>query len=377
MKKEDIKELEDKGFITIDGKGEMHLTEEGMKHSQELLKEDGGARQYLKQTMKYFDNNKPDKETVNKDEIADELDRVDNTKISIFERFGIPVVDDLRNYQLFCKILGDFEKEEVPKGLKTKRMKEGYKQVSSLFKTQYDLLSRAKYFEIPENVNLILANTKNEVSKVRFPYYFSFLDTSLIVYDRLYYSFLVTDFDSFYEKNKLEKDGKDRIHILTFYETEEGIGYDDFNLYKKENNKYRNKIREYMMNFVNFINNEDVKLMFREKTEKNQQRRVDRGRVPLPSFNKIYVVGYLKKYLDKLESQELGTRFSHRFWVRGHFRRFLDKKKYNKLYKQYEKGELRNVEGKKYSIEEGFLKIWVYPYIKGEGMLIDKKYKLK
>ncbi len=138
-----------------------------------------------------------------------------------------------------------------------------------------------------------------------------------------------------------------------------------------------NIIREYVLNFVDFVNNEEVKLMFRERTEKNTQRRIQKGRIPLPSFNKIYLVGYLAKYLNKLETQELGTRFTHRFWVRGHYRRFLDKKKYKKLYEQYKKGELKNFEGKKYNIEKGFLKIWVLPYIKGEGMLIEKRYKLE
>ena len=113
------------------------------------------------------------------------------------------------------------------------------------------------------------------------------------------------------------------------------------------------------------------------KNQVNTERRVSKGRYPLPSYNKIYVKGYLAKYLSQLESDELNTRFSHRFWVRGHFKRFWNKERYKRLYDSYEKGKLKNFEGKQYGVDEGVLRIWVYPYIKGEGLLIEKGYQLK
>ncbi len=372
---EDLQKMIKEGLVVIDSKGEMKITDKGLKQSADLLQNDRGAKEYMKQIAKHFGDSSI-KETVNIKDIADEIDMVDSIKLDIYERFGISINDDLKNYQLYCKLL-NINKDEDMDGLKTERLKKGYKQMASLFNTQYELLREAKYFEIPENINLLLSNTSNEIRKVRFPYYFTFLDTSLIVLDRTYYSFFITDFDSFEESTKKIKKDKERINIMTFYEGEDSMGYDNFNLYDKDKNKYRNKIREYMINFVDFVNSEDVKLMFRERTENNTQRRIQRGKIPIPSFNKIYVVGYLKKYLDKLESNELGTRFSHRFWVRGHFKRFLNKNKYKKLYEKYKKGELKNLEGKKYHVNDGFLRVWVYPYIKGDGMLIEKGYKLE
>ena len=44
---------------------------------------------------------------------------------------------------------------------------------------------------------------------------------------------------------------------------------------------------------------------------------------------------------------------------------------------KYKKGELKKFEGKKYKFDEGTLRVWVYPYIKGDGILINKGYKLK
>ena len=131
------------------------------------------------------------------------------------------------------------------------------------------------------------------------------------------------------------------------------------------------------MNFIDFVNSEDVKLMFMKRTEKNTQRRIDRNRLPIPSFNKIHIIGYLAKYLRELEEREGATRFSHRFWVRGHFRHFFDKK-YDNMYKLHKQGKLKNLTGKQYIMDEsGALKAWILPYIKGEGILINKQYKFK
>ena len=139
----------------------------------------------------------------------------------------------------------------------------------------------------------------------------------------------------------------------------------------------RRKVKEYIMNFVDFVNSEEVKLMFTERTDKNTERRVQKGNVPLPSFNKIYVIGYLAKYLKELEATEGETRFSHRFWVRGHFRHFWNKK-YDHLYQDFKDGNLKNQKGCQYIMDgSGSLKIWIFPFIKGKGILINKGYKLK
>ncbi len=355
------------GLIYLDKKGEMQLTEKGWEHSEKLLIKPE-HKEYMKQVAKHFTENIPSKETVNIKDIEDKIDMIDNTKLSIYERFRISENDDLKNYQLFYKLTETIANDPSNKN------KGGFESMLSI-------LSESKYFEVPDNINLLLQNTSNEIKKIRLPFFYVFLDTKLVVYDKTFYCLQIQDRTQLREiaiqKGLDVKNIPKGIDILTFWETSEGVGWNKIELYEKDRNKYHNKIREYVLNFVDFVNNEEVKLMFRERTEKNIQRRIQKGRIPLPSFNKIYLVGYLAKYLNKLETQELGTRFTHRFWVRGHYRRFLDKKKYKKLYEQYKKGELNNFEGKKYNIEKGFLKIWVLPYIKGEGMLIEKRYKLE
>lgn len=365
---EDMKKMVVDGLIVLDSKGEMKLTEKGMKQAETLLKEDNGAKEYMKQVAKHFSENKPDKETVRMDEIADEIDMVDNTKLNIYERFKISENDDLKNYQLFCKLVESIADDKSNKN-------------SGAFEGMLNLISDSKYFEIPDNVNLLLQNTSNNMKKIRLPHFYVFLDVKLVVNDRTYYCMQIQDRNQFKEilkKNGMAtKDIPDGIDVLTFYENEKGIGWEKIEMYDKSKNKYRDQIKEYILNFADFVNSEDVKLMFRQRSEKNTQRRIERGRLPLPSFNKIQVIGYLGRYLKQLELQEASTRFSHRFWVRGHFKRFWDKERYKNLYDKFQKGELKRFEGKRYKMDEQILRVWVYPYIKGEGMLIEKEYKLK
>lgn len=348
------------GLIEMDDNGRMQITKKGLEDAEKLLKNDEGARQYMRQVVKYFKQNPADSSSSSVETAIREMDFIESTSLDVYERYGVNKYDDLKNYQLFCKFV-----EKNPKI-------DNY--------ATFNLMKEAKYFEIPDNINLLLQNTSNEIRKVRMPHYFLFLDFSIVIYDTIFHSALITDLIQIKEKLKnkeLIKDTPSKIDVMSFFSSEEGDGWVKFDLLKPSKDKYIKKLQEYIFNFVDFVNNEDVKLMFREKTEKNQERRVKNNKIPLPSFRRIYVIGYLKKYLDQLQSDELKTRFNHRFWVRGHFRRFLDKTKYKKLYTQFEKGELKNIEGKTYNLEDSFLRIWVYPYIKGEGILVGGKYKLK
>ncbi len=70
---------------------------------------------------------------------------------------------------------------------------------------------------------------------------------------------------------------------------------------------------------------------------------------------------------------------NYRFWVRGHFMRFWNKKKYAKLYNSLKEGNLAS----KYYVDSKIrhndvvIMLWKKPFIKGSGVLISKKYKLK
>ena len=250
------------------------------------------------------------------------------------------------------------------------------------FEGLLNLLGESKIFKIPENINFMLLNTKNRITKTKLPYLYIFLDTKIIIYDRTYYGIILGDIDQLRDlsiKENLKKQliNEEGIIITTFYESSKETQWTKFNLYDKKVNKYVRKLQEYIANAISFLNSEDIRISVHERTNKNRERRIRENKVPIPSYNKIEIVGYLRKYLDKVESQGIGNKLTHRFWVRGHFRHFWNAK-YDVLYKKYKNGELRGIEGKQYLMDNsGALKLWIYPYIKGDGILIEKQYELK
>ena len=82
-------------------------------------------------------------------------------------------------------------------------------------------------------------------------------------------------------------------------------------------------------------------------------KRILRGKLPIPSQKFIRVNGKLKIYLSELNSGK-HFNYSHRFWVRGHFRTLRNDK-------------WKNARG---------TKIWILPFIKGKGVLVDKIYEV-
>lgn len=115
------------------------------------------------------------------------------------------------------------------------------------------------------------------------------------------------------------------------------------------------EIKNFAMNFILFLNEPDVDIVSVERTEGQNQKRIKRGQFPIPTLNYVTVSGELKIYLDRLKS--LGCfKYSHKFWVRGHWR------------------VLRNEERFKNKIGT---RIWIKPFIKGQGVLVEKRYDVK
>lgn len=112
-------------------------------------------------------------------------------------------------------------------------------------------------------------------------------------------------------------------------------------------------VYKFIINFLNFVNNPEVELIIHERSEKNNQRKIQRGEIPIPSSTKIKLTGKLKIYINEVQKNEWFSKYSYSFWVKGHFRslispRFKEKKR-----------------------------LWIFPFIKGKGQLITKTYEVK
>jgi hypothetical protein len=115
---------------------------------------------------------------------------------------------------------------------------------------------------------------------------------------------------------------------------------------------YENFIHNFALNFINLVNNPDVEDIYVRRTRANDHR-VRQGE-PIPDSHKIVLTGHLKRYVDNIVSNP-NFHYSHRFWVRGHFREF---------------------HAPRYKAAWGQRR-WILPFIKGSGMLVEKVYQVK
>lgn len=115
--------------------------------------------------------------------------------------------------------------------------------------------------------------------------------------------------------------------------------------------RMREFVHKFVINFLNFLHTPEVDYVEHVRSQKNIERRMKSGKVPIPSTNKIKVTGVIKKYIDGLSSRNLHG-YNYRFWVRGHYRQYTDDR-YKKM-----KGKVQ----------------WIPPFIKGQGVMIDKMY---
>lgn len=119
--------------------------------------------------------------------------------------------------------------------------------------------------------------------------------------------------------------------------------------------KIRKLILNYVSNFLNLLNNpnREVVVTEREYSQARNKRRERQGILKVPNTQVVIPVGTLKQYIQQLHEHRAFS-YSHKFFVRGHWR-VLRHPKY---------GE--NI-GKK---------IWLKPFLKGSGILVPKTYEV-
>lgn len=244
-------------------------------------------------------------------------------------------------------------------------------------------LIQTKPFLLDKKLLILLEKTKNKISLKKLPFNTIFIDCKFNYKSFEIYGILLIKLDKdraspnelAFKINKLDipKFKEDNIHIFFFGKdvVDETIFYKQIDLlgnfgYKHKDKreifdyhilnseKFGNYIRLLVCNFLDFLNTPDIELIEVERNEEKNKKRIKRGKIPLPSYNLVRVTGKLKIYLDKLNSGALFS-YSHSFWVRGHFRTLRSEKWKNK---------------------QG-TKIWIYPFIKGKGILVNKIYEAK
>jgi len=300
----------------------------------------------------------------------------------------------MKNYTKFTAHFQDYIKSKE-KGLTESFAEPDEKWSKRIFTS----LNQCKIFELTENMKKLLALTKpprtNE--KVHLPFPATFVDIGFrkkeladlgidIEYEEII-GILVTERrmmipkeDPNEERAITEEDKKDgRIigRLLSFEifckEYVKGEPYNTFKTFSADmelNEGYEDKIKVshphidkktrkflhlFVLSLLNFLQDPNVIILHTETDKQRNVKRIKRGKMAIPGRMVIKLTGDLKIYMDTVNSNKGLWSYSHKFWVRGHY---------------------RTLRHPKWGDKVGH-RMWIVPYIKGQGILIHKRYKIE
>lgn len=118
-----------------------------------------------------------------------------------------------------------------------------------------------------------------------------------------------------------------------------------------EDKKIVQFIKGFIHNLIDFINNPEITFSDKTYCEQRNAKRIKRGKYPLPNHTYISITGELKNSIERFNAWSSSLTRKH--WVRGHFRTLRDEERFGD-----------NV-GKK---------IWIEPFVRGEGILLKHTY---
>jgi len=258
-------------------------------------------------------------------------------------------------------------------------------------------IEKTHIFKMDKIIRELLMKTDGKINFIKLPFISFFLDTFIEINNCIMFGLFIhyaikkkeleKEFSDIFKSisnreienllNKLTDNEKNiQIYCLGYDFNDNTIFYKNFfieekGLFKKNQQKtcvtptfekelnmedlnFDTKLSLFVCNFLNFLNDPNVELITIERTKEQNEKRILKGKDPIPPQVFIRITGKLKIYLDQLKS---GGHFSysHRFWVRGHF---------------------RTLRSEKWKKAKG-TKIWIPPYIKGKGILVNKIYDVK
>ncbi len=242
--------------------------------------------------------------------------------------------------------------------------------------TLEETLKDAKLFVLDEELLKILFLTDNKSKSLEFPFPNIFIETSFMVGNKEIKGLLIrkrNDGKGHIIGHGILKDNEFRYNEFGFEEDDLDPINEDFESNEILNDEEHEKIINFLSNFLNFLNHPDVEVRVREWP--SNEAREKRGKTPIPDQAEIKITGKLYRYIyEELPKQEREAP-KHSFWVRGHFRNFLKRNKWNRIYKL--SIEELNKRGYQKGGGMGTISKWILPYIKGQGILINKNYHVE
>jgi len=256
-------------------------------------------------------------------------------------------------------------------------------------------LDGAKAFTLNEDVKNLLLHTDGTSSLDKLPFDKMFIDTNLDVaeFEEAQFGckilkitgllvvrateFICSKIDStknIEDEEIMKSQGDGFIIYVLAWDDKHGIGFNNFQIMNRQDifidnsgqhlvgglrtmtSQIRNHCINFVSNFINLLNNpQDIEYITKEYSQGKNKQRMRRGKWIVPNTSVLCPVGDLRRYISDLKSN--GTiDYSHKFWVRGHWRTLRDEVRYG---------------------DKVGTRMWIKPFIKGKGLLIEKKYNVK
>jgi hypothetical protein len=294
------------------------------------------------------------------------------------------IVVNMKFYQEFLTVAEAIQlKEEMgeTKDLKTRspvtpeekaEMKNFY--VSLNLDKMLGTLEVSKIFDIDDETKVLLLNTNapKDTSLLKLPFSSIFIDIN-ITKEEAELDEGISEIKGILviERDVVEPDGRKAGRVFNVVyrsdcldEKEQAVYLDEalFAIEDDDTIKFRYSVapktakilQQFVYNFILFMNQPEIERVEVYRTPEQNAKRVARGKRALPEVTTcIRLTGKLKEYVNSVRTQT-HMPYSYRFWVRGHF---------------------RTLRSDVWRLKKG-MKIWIPPFIKGEGMLVDKKYEL-
>ena len=234
----------------------------------------------------------------------------------------------------------------------------------------------AKIFQIDENIKILLNHTTNKIGIRNMPFPVMYLDVQIEQNDTIFTGILIhkiCDYDKIdpelkkiiFKGDEIEKFDKlkDSIFVLL-------LGYDKTDyatVYYSSRilpdgtfdkiDKHTKNILTFICNFLDYLNDLDVETVnlndAHERHDREMKNYYESCKMDLEHIYITRINRPLKFYQKNVISIGKSS-YSHRFWIRGHF---------------------RTLRHERYGEHIG-RKRWIEPFIKGHGVLIQKDYKV-
>jgi hypothetical protein len=217
-------------------------------------------------------------------------------------------------------------------------------------------VSDTKFFLLDPNIIKLLSpnHTKNTIGKRNLPFEKMAILNDFFINDTLIHGIFIAkafDCENNYDEVTMCNFLLDKnIYKFTLHDTTINTDPSETDKLNKEEIKLISNLRTFVCNILDFMNNPDAEFIEYNKPSERLESQMNHNKI---NYIYVRVTGKLKIYMDYLK-KENSFEYGHKFWVRGHFRRFKSPKYKDKV------GQ----------------KIWIVPYIKGTGHLINKIYQV-